>query len=152
VSGTDHGALLRRRSAATVYACSIVIGACRSCSELGAVARACTALGTETWHSDILAYSCHDHCHLHRRVDRVNYSTCNLHVRYHTRRGSRARRSSSSTISASTRRGSVRRTVPSGVNSWRQLCPAKDASPDDDDDEGVYRAHVPPTTDILWSI
>jgi len=42
---------------------------------------------------------------------------------------------SSSTISASTRRGSVRRTVPSGVNSWRQLCPAKDAPPDDDDDE-----------------
>ena len=42
---------------------------------------------------------------------------------------------SSSTISASTRRGSVHRTVPSGVNSWRQLCPAKDAPPDDDDDE-----------------
>jgi len=33
------------------------------------------------------------------------------------------------------RRGSVRRTVPSGVNSWRRLCPAKDAPPDDDDDE-----------------
>jgi len=42
---------------------------------------------------------------------------------------------SSSTISASARRGSVRRTVPSGVNSWRQLCPANDAPPDDDDDE-----------------
>ena len=42
---------------------------------------------------------------------------------------------SSSTISASTRRGSMRRTVPSGVNSWRRLCPAKDAPPDDDDDE-----------------
>jgi len=42
---------------------------------------------------------------------------------------------SSSTISASTRHGSVRRTVPSGVNSWRQLCHAKDAPPDDDDDE-----------------
>ena len=41
---------------------------------------------------------------------------------------------SSSTISTSTRRGSVRRTVPSGVNSWRQLCPAKDAPPDDDDE------------------
>ena len=41
---------------------------------------------------------------------------------------------SSSTISASTWRGSVRRTVPSGENSWRQLCPAKDAPPDDDDD------------------
>ena len=41
---------------------------------------------------------------------------------------------SSSAISASTRRGSVRRTVPSGVNSWRQLCSAKDAPPDDDDE------------------
>ena len=44
---------------------------------------------------------------------------------------------SSSTISASTRRGSMRRTVPSGVNSWRQLC-AKDAPPDDDDDDTVH--------------
>ena len=42
---------------------------------------------------------------------------------------------SSTTILASTRRGSVHRIVPSGVNSWRQLCPAKDAPPDDDDDE-----------------
>ena len=42
---------------------------------------------------------------------------------------------SSSTISASTRRGSVCRTVPSGVNSWRRLCPVKDATPDDDDDD-----------------
>ena len=41
---------------------------------------------------------------------------------------------SSSTISASTRRGSVRRTVPSGENSWRRLCPAKDVPPDDDDE------------------
>jgi len=45
---------------------------------------------------------------------------------------------SSSTISASTRRGSVRRTVSSGENSWRQLCPAKDAPPDDDDDEMIW--------------
>ena len=44
---------------------------------------------------------------------------------------------SSSTISALTRHGSVRRTVPSGVNSWRQLCLVKDAPPDDDDDESV---------------
>jgi len=44
---------------------------------------------------------------------------------------------SSSTISASTRRGSVRRNVPSGVNSWRQLCPVKDAPVDDDDDMGA---------------
>ena len=44
---------------------------------------------------------------------------------------------SSSTISASTRRGSVRRNVPSGENSWRRLCPAKDAPPDDDDDDDV---------------
>jgi len=54
---------------------------------------------------------------------------------------------SSSTISASTRRGSVRRTVPSGENSWRRLCPAKDAPPDDDDDD-IQQAHrvvwVPP--------
>jgi len=42
---------------------------------------------------------------------------------------------SSSTISASTRRGSVRRNVPSGINSWRQLCPVKDAPLDDDDDD-----------------
>ena len=41
---------------------------------------------------------------------------------------------SSSTISASTQRGSVRRNVPSGVNSWRQLCPVKDAPLDDDDE------------------
>jgi len=33
------------------------------------------------------------------------------------------------------RHGSVRRTVPSGENSWRRLCPAKDAPPDDDDDK-----------------
>jgi len=33
---------------------------------------------------------------------------------------------------ASTQRGSVHRIVPSGVNSWRQLCPAKDAPLDDD--------------------
>ena len=39
---------------------------------------------------------------------------------------------SGSTISASTRRVSVHRTVPSGVNSWRPLCPAKDVPPDDD--------------------
>ena len=42
---------------------------------------------------------------------------------------------SSSTISASTRRGSVCRNVPSSVNSLRQLCPVKDAPFDDDDDE-----------------
>jgi len=42
---------------------------------------------------------------------------------------------SSSTISASTRRGSVRRNVPSGVNSWRQLYPVKDAPLDGDDDD-----------------
>ena len=42
---------------------------------------------------------------------------------------------SSGTTSASTRRGSARRTVPSGANSWRRLCPAKDAPPDDDDDD-----------------
>ena len=35
----------------------------------------------------------------------------------------------------STRRGRVRRTVSSGENSWRRLCPAKDAPPDDDDDD-----------------
>ena len=29
----------------------------------------------------------------------------------------------------------IYRTVPSGVNSWRQLCPVKDAPPDDDDDD-----------------
>ena len=51
---------------------------------------------------------------------------------------------SSSTISASTRRGSARRTVPSGVNSWRQLCPAKDAPPDDDDDDDITRSGPPP--------
>jgi len=37
--------------------------------------------------------------------------------------------------SESTPPGSVRRTVPSGVNSWRRLCPVKDAPPDDDDDD-----------------
>ena len=42
---------------------------------------------------------------------------------------------SSSTISASTRRGSVRRNVPSGVNSWRRPYPVKDAPLDDDDDD-----------------
>ena len=42
---------------------------------------------------------------------------------------------SSSTISASTLRGSVRRNVPSGVNSWRRLCPVKDAPLDDDDND-----------------
>jgi len=26
-------------------------------------------------------------------------------------------------------------TVPSGENSWRRLCPAKDTPPDDDDDD-----------------
>jgi len=40
---------------------------------------------------------------------------------------------SSSTISASTRRGSMHRTVTSGV--WRRLRPAKDVPPNDDDDE-----------------
>ena len=40
----------------------------------------------------------------------------------------------SSIISESTPPGSVRRTVPSIVNSWRRLCPVKDAPPDDDDD------------------
>jgi len=40
---------------------------------------------------------------------------------------------SSSTISASTLRGSMRRNVPSGVNLWRRLCPVKDAPLDDDD-------------------
>ena len=29
----------------------------------------------------------------------------------------------------------MHRIVPSGVNSWRQLCPAKDAPLDDDDDD-----------------
>jgi len=43
---------------------------------------------------------------------------------------------SSSTILASARRGSVRRNVPSGVNSWRWLCPVKDAPLNDDDEEG----------------
>jgi len=38
-------------------------------------------------------------------------------------------------ISESTPPGSVRTTVPSGVNSWRRLCPVKDAPPDDDDDD-----------------
>ena len=42
------------------------------------------------------------------------------------------------TISASTRHGSVRRNVPSGVNSWRQLCPVKDAPLDDDDDDDDF--------------
>ena len=42
---------------------------------------------------------------------------------------------SSSTISVSTRHGSVHRTVPSGVNSWRPVCPVKDEPPDDDDDD-----------------
>ena len=37
--------------------------------------------------------------------------------------------------SESTPPGSVRRTVPSGANSWRRLCPVKDAPPDDDDDD-----------------
>ena len=41
----------------------------------------------------------------------------------------------STTILASTRRGSVHRIVPSGVDLWRQLCPAKDAPLDDDDDD-----------------
>jgi len=41
---------------------------------------------------------------------------------------------SSSTISASTPRGSVHRNIPSGVNSWRRLCPVKDTPLDDDDD------------------
>jgi len=41
----------------------------------------------------------------------------------------------SSIISESTPPGSVRRTVPSGANSWRWLCPVKDAPPDDDDDD-----------------
>jgi len=41
----------------------------------------------------------------------------------------------SSIISESTPPGSVRRTVPSGTNSWRRLCPVKDAPPDDDDDD-----------------
>ena len=49
---------------------------------------------------------------------------------------------SSSTISASTRRGSVHRNVPSGVNSWRQLCPVKDAPLDDDDDDTLSAAKV----------
>ena len=40
----------------------------------------------------------------------------------------------SSIISESTPPGSVRRTVPSGANSWRRLCPVKDAPPDDDDE------------------
>ena len=39
----------------------------------------------------------------------------------------------SSIISESTLPGSVRRTVPSGANSWRWLCPVKDAPPDDDE-------------------
>ena len=45
---------------------------------------------------------------------------------------------SSSTISASTWRGSVRRNVPSGVNSWRRLCPVKDAPLDDDDEMAAW--------------
>jgi len=38
----------------------------------------------------------------------------------------------------------VRRTVPSGVNSWRQLCPVKDTPLDDDDDESElsYNLHL----------
>ena len=38
-----------------------------------------------------------------------------------------------------TRRGSVHRIVPSGVDLWRQLCPAKDAPLDDDDDDDDER-------------
>ena len=49
---------------------------------------------------------------------------------------------SSSTILASTWRGSVHRIVPSGANLWRQLCPAKDAPPDDDDDVAMASALV----------
>jgi len=49
---------------------------------------------------------------------------------------------SSSTISASTRRGSVRRTVPSGENSWRRLCPVKDVPPDDDDGTVLMTAQL----------
>jgi len=41
--------------------------------------------------------------------------------------------------SASTRRASVRRNVPSGVNSWRQLCPVKDAPLVDDDDDECHK-------------
>ena len=52
-----------------------------------------------------------------------------------------------STISASTRRGSVRRNAPSGVNSWRRLCPVKDAPlDDDDDDDGIITSHHIETT------
>ena len=40
----------------------------------------------------------------------------------------------SSIISESSPPGSVRRTVSSGSNSWRRLCPVKDAPPDDDDE------------------
>ena len=49
---------------------------------------------------------------------------------------------------ASTQRGSVHRIVPSGVNSWRQLCPAKNAPLNDDDDGslsvGQHLAHIRP--------
>ena len=55
----------------------------------------------------------------------------------------------SSTISASTRRGSVRRTVPSGANSWRQLCPAKDVPPNDDE---VNFSDSEPLVDMLTTL
>jgi len=52
---------------------------------------------------------------------------------------------SSTIILALTRRGSVHRIVPSGVDLWRQLCPAKDAPLDDDDDES------PPSEGLFMS-
>ena len=40
----------------------------------------------------------------------------------------------------------MHRIVPSGVDLWRQLCPAKDAPLDDDDDDaigGQHDGHLP---------
>ena len=45
------------------------------------------------------------------------------------------------------------RSVPSSVNSWRQLCPAKDAPPDDDDDDDNFRCQHSPLWEFstVWS-
>ena len=37
-------------------------------------------------------------------------------------------------------------TVPSGANSWRRLCPVKDAPPDDDDE--VQRVRLCPLSNV----
>ena len=55
---------------------------------------------------------------------------------------------SSTTISASTRRGSVRRNVPSGVNSWRRPCPVKGA-PLDDDETRIWEGGGSPGSMVL---